>query len=173
GRAEYELYTYGEEIVIMPISPEGKKPASWDLAVRQVEEEMRGHLKGPFEVEMISDSSAVVKVQENEAAKVIGKSGKRIEQIEKTLGIHIDIQTFDEREESLSPHIEDTGRHLAIWVGGKPGERVEIFVGKEPVFTATVGRRGDIRMVKSSDLAKQIMLRLKHGEKLEARKIRE
>jgi ATPase len=122
---------------------------------------------------MISDSSAVVKVQENEAARIIGKSGKRIEQIEKSLGIHIDIQTFDDHEEPLSPHIEDTGRHLSIWVGGKPGERVEIFVGKEPVFTATVGRRGDIRMVKSSDLAKQIMLRLKHGEKLEARKVRD
>jgi ATPase len=173
GKAEYELYTYGEEIVIMPISSETKKPASWDLASRQVETEMAGHLKGPFEVKMISDSSAVVKVQENEAARIIGKSGKRIEQIEKALGIHIDVQTFDEGGEALKPHIEDTGRHLSIWVGGKAGERVEIFVGKEPVFTATIGRRGDIRMVKSSDLAKQIMLRLKHGEKLEARKIRE
>ncbi len=110
----------------MPISAEGKKPASWDLASLQVQKEMATHLKGPFEVEMISDSSAVVKVQENEAARIIGKSGKRIEEIERTLGIHIDVQTFDSREEPLAPHIEDTGRHLAIWVGGKPGERVEI-----------------------------------------------
>ncbi|MHC1631436.1 MAG: ATPase, T2SS/T4P/T4SS family [Methanotrichaceae archaeon] len=174
-KAEYELYTYGEEIVIMPISKGNKKPASWKLASRQIEEEMARHIKGSFEVEMLSDSSAVVRVQEKEVPKVIGKAGQRIDQIEKSLGVHIDIQTLDNSvtvtSKTVIPKIEETNRYLVIQIDGKSGERFEVCVGGESVFTATVGRRGDIRMIKSSDLAKQIMKRLEHGEKLEARRV--
>jgi ATPase len=34
------------------------------------------------------------------------------------------------------------------------------------VFTATVGRRGDIRVAKSSEMAKKILKQLKKGEKI-------
>lgn len=182
GKAEYELYTYGEEIVIMPVTKNTKKPASWDLASRQIEEEMAHHLKGPFEVEMLSDSSAVVRVQEEEAPRVIGKSGRNIDMIEKSLGVHIDVQTFDYDQKTLKPRrenpriyakVEETDRHLIIWIEGKPGENYEVYVGDDFVFTATVGRRGDIRMIKSSDLAKQIIKRRGMGERVEGRKVSE
>jgi ATPase len=179
-KAEYELYTYGEEIVIMPVAKNSKRPASWDLAARQIEDEMAHHLKGPFEVEMLSDSSAVVRVREEEAPRVIGKSGKNIDIIEKSLGVHIDVQTFDHYSHTIktpyekpriSATVEETDRHLIIWIEGNPGENYEVYVGDDFVFTATVGRRGDIRMIKSSDLAKQIIERLEAGEQIEGRKV--
>jgi ATPase len=47
---------------------------------------------------------------------------------------------------------------------------VEVYVGGDPIFTATVGRRGDIRIAKSSEMAKQILKRIKDGEKIEVRR---
>jgi len=38
------------------------------------------------------------------------------------------------------------------------------------VFTATVGRRGDIRVVKSSEMAKRIIKRMKKGDKIEVQR---
>src|SRR5512136_378155 len=102
--AEYEIYTYGEQIVVMPVTKATRKP-SWRLASREIEKELSHHVKGPVEVEMVTDSSAVIRVPHEEAARVIGKSGRNIEQIEKTLGLHIDVRT---RDEALSPRIEDT-----------------------------------------------------------------
>jgi len=50
------------------------------------------------------------------------------------------------------------------------GESVDVFVGSDPVFTATVGRRGDIRVAKSSEMAKKMIKRLKKGEAIEVQK---
>jgi len=174
GVVEYELYTYGDEIVIMPVSEETKKPASWALASRQIENEISRHLRGDFDVEMLSDSSIVLKVPEREIPKIIGKSGRKIEKIEKSLGVHIDVQPLDESRgetRTFTPNVEEIGRHLVIWIGGKAGQSMEVLVGGEPVSVATVGRRGDIRMVKTSKVAKEIIMRMNRGEKLEVRKI--
>jgi ATPase len=168
GLAEHELYTYGEQIVVMPVSKEGKKP-SWKLASREIEKELSHHVRGPFQVEMLTDSSAVIHVPQDEAARVIGKAGKNIDQIEKNLGLHIDVRTQD--EPCLpAPKVEETSKHLIIWLEGMAGESVEVFVGEEPVFTATVGRRGDIRVAKSSEMAKRIIKRMKNGEKIEVQR---
>lgn len=171
--AEYEMYTYGDEIVVMPVSKSGKKPV-WKLASREIEKELAHHVKGPFEVEMLTDSSLVVRVPQDEAAKVIGKSGRNIEQIEKALGMHIDVRTHeDEVAPAMVPRIEETARHLVLWIGERAGESVDVFVGGDLAFTATIGRRGDIRMAKSSEMAKQIIRRMKRGDRIEVRRTEE
>jgi len=170
GLALYELYSYGEEIVVMPVSKDGKKP-SWNLASREIEKEISHHVRGPFQVEMLTDSSAVIHVPQDEAARVIGKAGKNIDQIEKNLGLHIDVRTKDEPEAKMAePRLEETAKHLIIWLEEMAGESVDVYVGAEPVFTATVGRRGDIRVAKSSEMAKRIIKRIKKGEKIEVQR---
>jgi len=165
GVVEYEMYTYGDEIVVMPVTKPAKK-ASWRLASREIEKEISHHVRGPFEVEVVSDSSAVIRVPQKEVAKVIGKEGRRIEQIEKTLGMHIDVRVR-ETPTALANKVEETARHLIIWLEGYAGQAVEVFVGGDLTFTATVGRQGDIRMAKSSEVAKNIQKRIKQGEKVE------
>lgn len=168
GVVEYEMYTYGDEIVVMPVTKAAKKPV-WKLASREIEKELAHHVRGPVDVEMVTDSSAVIRVPQDEAARVIGKAGRNIEQIEKALGMHIDVRTRD-KDRSLSPRIEETSRHIIIWLTDAVGEPVEVFVGGTPVFTATVGRRGDIRIAKSSEMAKQLQKRLKQGEKIDVQR---
>jgi len=165
GQAEYEMYSYGEEIVVMPVTKEERKP-SWKLASREIEKEISHHVRGPFKVEMLTDSSAVIHVPQEDAARVIGKAGKNIDQIEKSLGMHIDVRT---KEEPAIPEtrMEETAKHIILWLEGMAGESVDVRVGDEPAFTATVGRRGDIRIAKSSEMAKRIIKRMKKGEKIE------
>ncbi len=171
GVVEYEMYTYGEEIVVMPVTKVSRKPSSWKLASREIEKEIAHHVRGPVDVEMLTDSSAVIRVPQQEAAKVIGKSGKNIEQIEKALGMHIDVRTREDLcKGDLVPKIEETARHLIIWLSECIGAPVDVYVGGDLIFTATVGRRGDIRIAKSSEMARQISKRLKKGEMVEVRK---
>ncbi len=167
GIAEYEMYTYGEQIVVMPVKKMPHKP-SWKLASREIEKEIAHHVRGPVDVQMLTDSSAVIHVPQQDAAKVIGKAGRNIEQIEKTLGMHIDVRTHENAcEGELIPKVEETTRHIIIWLSECMGEPVDVYVGSDLIFTATVGRRGDIKIAKSSEMAKQILRRLKQGDKIE------
>jgi ATPase len=168
GVVEYEMYTYGEEIVVMPVTKAVKKP-SWKLASREIEKEMSHHVRGPVDVEMLTDSSAVIRVPHDEAARVIGKSGKNIEQIEKTLGMHIDVRTRDEAS-SITPRIEETAKHLILWLDECAGESVDIYIGGDMIFTATVGRKGDLKIAKASEMAKHILRMIKRGERIEVRR---
>ena len=168
GVVEYEMYTYGEEIVVMPVTKAVKKP-SWKLASREIEKELSHHVRGPVDVEMLTDSSAVIRVPQEEAARVIGKSGKNIEQIEKTLGMHIDVRTRDEAS-SLIPRIEETAKHLILWLDACAGESVDIYIGGDMIFTATVSRKGDLKIAKASEMAKHILKMIKRGEKIEVRR---
>jgi ATPase len=118
---------------------------------------------------MLTDSSAVIHVPQDEAARVIGKAGKNIDQIEKNLGLHIDVRTKDEPT-LAAPRLEETAKHLIIWLEGMAGESVDVYVGSELVFTATVGRRGDIRVAKSSEMAKRMIKRIKKGESIEVQR---
>ena len=166
---EYEMYTYGEEIVVMPVAREAKKP-SWKLASREIEKEISHHVQGPFEVEMLTDSSAIVRVPQNEAAKIIGKSGHRIGQIEKALGFHLDVHTRD--DDVVTPKVEETPKHIIIWLEDMAGMSVDVHLGAEPLFTATVGRKGDIKIAKTSEMAKLILKRLKQGDEIKVKKVR-
>ena len=96
GKVEYEIYTYGEQVVVMPIEPSkgGRKPA-WRIAEEEIKSFIGRYASGPIEVEITSDDSALVKVRFEEIRKVIGKGGRIIDQIENTLGLHIDVRELE------------------------------------------------------------------------------
>ncbi|MDY6965321.1 MAG: PINc/VapC family ATPase [Halobacteriota archaeon] len=89
---EYEIYTYGEQVVIMP-PVDSKKPPTWQLAERWIEKEMERYVVN-FQVEMLSDQRARIHVKKSDMPKIIGKGGKTVERMEKRLGISLDIKAF-------------------------------------------------------------------------------
>jgi ATPase len=95
-KVEYEIYTYGEQVVVMPIEPSkgGRKPA-WRIAEEEIKSIISRYASGPIEVEITSDNSVLVKVRFDEIRKVIGKGGRIIDQIENTLGLHIDVREIE------------------------------------------------------------------------------
>ncbi|KKH49542.1 PINc/VapC family ATPase [Methanosarcina sp. 1.H.A.2.2] len=96
GKSEYEIYTYGEQVVVMPIgaSKESRKPA-WKLAEEEIRNVISRYATGPVEVEVTSDDSAIVKVHDEDMRKVIGKGGNVIDRIENILGLHIDVRELE------------------------------------------------------------------------------
>lgn len=96
GKVEYEIYTYGEQVVVMPIGPsrESRKPA-WKLAEEEIRNVIGRYATGPVEVEVTSDDSAIVKVFDEDMRKVIGKGGNVIDRIENILGLHIDVREIE------------------------------------------------------------------------------
>jgi len=91
GKLEFELYSYGEETVVVPVKEVTKKSG----VLKLLEDPLKRYFQmfaDKVEVNVVSTNKAVVKVPEYAIAGIIGKGGKHIEQIEKELGLSIDIQ---------------------------------------------------------------------------------
>jgi ATPase len=147
GRPEYEIYTYGEQVVVMPLGETKRKPprAAMKLAAKEIQKEIGKYVRGYVEVEMQGEDHALVRVKEKDIAGLIGKAGKTIEQIERNLGIHIDVRPLDEGEaarkepittapskkgEGIPVRMDETKRHVVLNLGDRyTGETVEILAG--------------------------------------------
>ncbi|WP_406656120.1 PINc/VapC family ATPase [Methanolobus sp. ZRKC2] len=180
-KSEFEIYTYGEQVVVMPLGEEKERKPSWKLAEGEVRAVLEDYSKGPVNVEMVSDSRALVKVREKDMPRIIGKGGSTIDDIEKMLGIHIDVRKSDEKgekkrqeEKDTSPHrpiIERTDRHVILNVPELAAQDVEIYAGDTFLFSATVGRHGDIKVRNDSTVADSVIEAVEEGEAVTVRSL--
>ncbi len=161
---EYEIYTYGDQIVVMPVGEERETPGTWALAVSEIENEVQKYAQGAIVVEVVSDSSAVVYASKEDIPNIIGKGGRNIDMIERRLGIHLDIREKERKGKkskheisSFVPVVERSKKHVILIVKGLSGETVDVFSGEDYLFTATVGRKGDVKIGKETDAAYRIM----------------
>lgn len=87
----YEIYSFGEEVVVMPISRKRLSKAAQELA-ELIRREIRRRAKAEVEVEMTSENHAVVKADPEAIARIIGRGGRRIDAVQRKLGVRISVQ---------------------------------------------------------------------------------
>jgi ATPase len=153
---EYEIYTYGEQTVVIPVKEE-KKSGLQKLAEAKIKEEVR-KFDPRAEVEFLSDNKIVVKVRNEIIPKLIGKEGKTIKSVEDKLGVSIEVQPI---VESLGKEIKfdvgETGAYVVLSFGKIFGKNANVYIENEYLFTATIGKAGEIKVSKSSDLGKELI----------------
>ncbi|MCG1001970.1 MULTISPECIES: PINc/VapC family ATPase [Halobacterium] len=171
GTPAYEIYTFNRQVVTVPLEETEEAPESGvdKLAKQEVEREIQAATRGPVEVDIRGPNEAVVYVSDDEISHVIGKGGGRISDIEERLGINIDVRTLDERTTETAGRGDDeqaggkvvtpevTSRHIILPLSGdRAGETVEVQADGEYLFTATVGRGGDIQVSRGSAIAEEL-----------------
>ncbi|MEM5812272.1 MAG: PINc/VapC family ATPase [Candidatus Aenigmatarchaeota archaeon] len=163
-RLEYEIYTYGEENVIIPVTKQHEKSPLKDLAKARILQELRNWDSNP-EVEFESEDRVVVRVKNEVISKLIGKKGKNIESLEKKLGLHISVEPKEKTlKQSIPFGFEETGNHFDLKVNSSlTGEQVDVYSGNDFIFSAIVGKKGRIRVKKKSSLGKTVLQAISSG----------
>ena len=183
GRPEYEIYTFNRQVVTVPLNDEDGAGESETGVVRiakqEIEREIRSVAHGHVDVELKGNDEAIVYVSEGDIGTVIGKGGGRIADIENRLGIEIDVRTHGEKpndsagtgggrsasgadsgqvgeERGTVVQPEITSRHVVIDVDDGVGETVEVRADGEYLFTATVGRGGEVQVSRGSAIAEEL-----------------
>lgn len=158
---EYEIYSYGEETIIIPVkgreSQQQQKDPMRELAKERVEQIMRRWDSGA-EVE-IDNNRITVRVDSSVVPKLIGKGGKNIEEVEKQLGMGISVESKDDSLKNDIHHTyEESGAYINIKTEpGLIGTQVDIYRGNDYLFSAYVGKKGVIRVKKKSSLGRRVM----------------
>jgi ATPase len=190
GRPEYEIYTFNRQVVTVPVGGQGDEESGVNrLARQEIEREIRSIARGHVEVALESANRAIVYVEEDDISYVIGKGGGRIRDVEERLGIEIDVRTHDEKPDSggasrggrstgggsssrggssagtpdgqvVQPEV--TSKHVVVRLDDYVGETVELRADGEYLFTATVGRGGDIQVSRGSAIADELESAIDH-----------
>ena len=152
----YEIYTYGEENVIIPVK---KRESAISKLAREGILSVIRRFDRTADVEIVNDNKAVVRVENEIIPRLIGKKGKTIKELEDKLGISIEVSP---KITTLGKEVkfdkEETGAYLVFTFPEKLRERTANFYsGKEYIFSATIGKNNQIRVAKNSDTGKSIL----------------
>ncbi len=157
NKLEYEIYTYGEENVIIPVEAKAKESGLIKLAKRQIVSELR-HFDRNVAVDMVSDNKVVVRVENDVIPRLIGRQGKTIKELEEKLGISIEVSPkVATMGKEITFEKEETGAYIVFTVNEKPVKIANFYVSGQYLFSATIGKNSQIRVAKNSDVGKDVM----------------
>ena len=174
-RLEYEIYSYGEQTVVIPVQKSREKSGAHKLAEATILAEFQRYSRNA-EVEVVSDDKCIVYVPEIDIARIIGKQGTTITKIEEKLGISIDIKSLEEKynikgtakeHKEIPFEINYKKNQLLIELGiDMQNHDVDIYAGDEFILSAKAGKTGTIKIKKSNNIGRRLMDALNRGEKI-------
>ncbi len=163
---------------------ETEERPGWKLMEKEIQREIGRYTEGFVDVQMTSDTKAVVYIDDKDVPAAIGKGGKNVSAIVNKIGIGIDIKPrseFDrlqaqprsEEEFNLGGgiRIQTDKKQLTIVAPEQSGRIVDVFAGKEYLFTATVNETGEIHLAKNSSIAQEMIRRYTNNEVIKLRPV--
>ncbi len=159
---EHEIYTFGEENVIVPVQKKKAKSGIEGLAEEKIQETFR-RFDPKADVEIISEHNVKVAVQRQYIPSIIGRGGSTINDLEKRLKVHIDVVEKDNSETSSSSgeiqfSFSETKTALLLTVNREyTGLYAEVFVKDTLISSFRVAKKGKIKIPRRSDAAKKLM----------------
>ncbi|MDH3696499.1 MAG: PINc/VapC family ATPase [Nitrosopumilus sp.] len=159
---EHEIYTFGEENVIVPVGKKVDKVGIEKLAEDKIRETFKRY-DPRVEVEILSDNRVKVLVDERYIASIIGRGGSNISEIEKYLKVHIDV--VQKNADELPPMSDDIPftfsesktALLLIVNRDYTSMHADIHVNGKFISSVRIGKKGQIKIPKRSDIARNLM----------------
>lgn len=166
-----EIYSYGEETVVIPVAKVEKKSGASLLAARSIERALQRYAEH-VTVDVVSEHKAVVYVPKKAIAGIIGREGKNINQLEKELGVSIDVRelgTEDAKPEGtpIAHELAETSKYFECYFNKNLiGTDVDLYTDDQYLATFNVGKKSVVRIKKSNPVGKTLIKALKNKEKI-------
>ena len=128
--------------------------------------------KARADVEVISPERANIYIPEEFIPKIIGRNGKRIADIEDSIGISLGVEVSEAKPVSKTPFEVDilhTKKQLILELGRENGRKnFDIQIDGEYLLTATTSKKGEIKIKRGIDLSDFIIEAIEMGLKITA-----
>ena len=160
GNLQFEIYTFGEENVIIPVT-DAKAAVSGarKLAEERILQEIR-RFDPEAEVTLVSDNRAVIKVDNEVVPIVIGKKGATVSKLEEKLGVKIDVEPLapSSSGKEVKYQVKEVGNRIdLVFEKDLTGTVANVYVGDEFLFSAIIGKKNEVRVSKKSDLGRNLL----------------
>lgn len=161
----YEIYTFGEQIVVVPVNEE-QGIADREEKIGKVRSYITSALNTEdVQVEMIGRNRAKVKIPEEYKAKLIGRKGSNITSIEKNLGVSIDVES---EERGAGKEVLFDVRNRIIYLDCNVKDTmVNIYLDDIIIMSGRTSSKGIIRVKLDSEIGQSLMRYVKNGKRIE------
>ncbi len=159
---EHEIYTFGEENVIVPVAKRGEKVGIEKLAEDKIKDYFARY-DSNAQVEILSENRVKVSVHEDCIASIIGRGGTNINEIEKFLKVHIDIVAKDSELLSLTDNdlafsFSESKTALLLTVNSEyTSMHADIYTNDKFFASVKIGKKGQIKIPKRSDIGRNLL----------------
>ncbi|BDQ30718.1 ATPase [Nitrosopumilus zosterae] len=159
---EHEIYTFGEENVIVPVAKRVQKIGIEKLAEDKIRDSFKRYDPN-VQVEILSDNRVKVLVNEQYIPSIIGRGGSNINEIEKSLQVHIDVVAKDSKNLSLTSNdlpfsFSESKTALLLTVSREyTSMHADVYVNDKFLTSVRIGKKGQIKIPKRSDVARDLM----------------
>jgi len=159
GKLEYEIYTFGAENVIVPISSVKTEQSGMRKLAAERIKDVISKFDPRADVQIVSDNRAIVRIEKSAVPRMIGRGGAVISDLEKSLGIHIDVESkLAALGDEVAMETKETGDSIDLLFGDDIiGKTVSIYITDKFVFSATIGGKAKIHLSKKSELGKSLV----------------
>lgn len=168
---EYEIYTYGEENVVVHIGSlernEIQNDAIKKLAAAQIKETIRRFDPGA-EVKIMSEKRIQVRADKDAVPRLIGKGGSTINELENILGVSIDVEA---KIPALGKQVEfdivEAGSTITFLTNDSAiGKIVDIYIGGQFVVNSQVGKKARVKIDKRSASGRKLISAFLSGQEI-------
>jgi ATPase len=159
GVCEFEIYTYGEQIVVVPVR---KRRVTKKKIMKNIDK----FVGVDYELHQVSPTKGILYVSEEYIPEIIGRKGKNISEIEREVGMKLDVQPLQKK---IHADIDFTKKSGRISVSPRYKNRdLTFFYKGEQLFSATVGKKGVIKLDLKSKLSSMLYDIWQKGEHIYA-----
>ena len=159
---EHEIYTFGEENVIVPVTKHGETVGIQKLAEDKIKDYFQKY-DSNVQVDILSENRVKVSVHEDCIASIIGRGGTNINEIEKFLNVHIDVVATDSESLSLGSDdlpfsFSESKTTLLLTVNREyTSMYTDIYVNNKFFASVRIGKKGQIKIPKRSDIGRNLL----------------
>jgi len=169
GVLEYEIYTFGEENVIVPVDLDSDTNQNniYKLAESKIKDVIRRFDPNP-EISILSGNKVRIKVQKDTIPRIIGKGGSTISELENMLGVRIDVEMKTPTlGKEVYFQINESGNGVIIQLDEETiGNKVNLYIDDEFICANQVGKKSRIKIDKRSDSGRKILNAIIAGQKI-------
>ncbi|NHJ48043.1 MAG: ATPase [Asgard group archaeon] len=181
----YDIFVFGEQVSVIPV--EGAGSNQFAPMSAQEENQIRKMVRRYSSIDVmkitrIGRKSIRIEVPSEEIPYIIGKRGKTITELEKKLGLKIDVKPLsmdasDFKSTKLTTALDDnlpidirfTKTHVILsFPEHQKGSNVEIKSEEKVLFTGSIGKKGEIKIERATSIAKEIISLINKGETIYA-----
>jgi ATPase len=171
GLVEYEIYTYGEENIVVPVAKLSSNSTKSNNIKRLAESKIRDVVRRydpNAEIMILSDNKIKLRVNKDIIPRIIGKGGANITELENMLGVKIDVEMKTPALGREIPfNINESGTGLIFTVDSNViGEKIDVYIEDAYTSSNQVGKKSRIKIDKRSESGRKIINALLAGQKI-------